>query len=64
MGRRDSMKVYDLDAAADFDDLAPAVDSELLVEMNRLQSFAPDTLAEARNRGFRPPLSGRHRRTR
>jgi hypothetical protein len=42
VGTRDDMVVYDCD------------DEEDLVSANLLASFAPDTLAEARNRGFRP----------
>lgn len=53
IGRRDSMEVYDLDVRIEFEQLAPGVDSESLVDRNQLQSFGPDTLAEARNRGFR-----------
>lgn len=52
VGLRDSMVVFDCDDAKQFEQLsAEAAD---LMATNRLSTFAPDTLAEARNRGFRP----------
>jgi hypothetical protein len=32
------------------------VTTEAMLQANQLQSFAPDTLEEARNRGFKPVL--------
>jgi hypothetical protein len=49
LGDKRSQIVYDLDG-----DVDPAVIEELLASEKYL-GFAPDTLAEARNRGYRPP---------
>lgn len=54
VGTRDTMRVYDTDDADQFEELSERVSAEGLVERNLVQSFAPDTLDEARNRGFRP----------
>ncbi|HSJ27033.1 MAG TPA: hypothetical protein VLB67_02415 [Acidimicrobiia bacterium] len=52
VGARDTMRVYDCDDEADFSELeARAV---ALEASNQLQTFGPDTLSEARNRGFEP----------
>jgi hypothetical protein len=48
IGDKRSQVVYDLDA-----DVDPAVIDELMASEQYL-SFGPDTLAEARNRGYRP----------
>jgi hypothetical protein len=56
IGLRDAMRVHDCDDQGQFDALLkldPTGD-------NKLQSFAPDTLVEARNRGFRPAPSSKH----
>lgn len=47
------MRVYDCDDDAQFAVLAARVDAENLVARKLLSSFGPDTLAEARNRGFK-----------
>ena len=52
IGVRDTMKVYDCDDDEQF--AALQVMSERMLEANLLQTFGPDTLPEARNRGFRP----------
>ena len=52
VGARDTMIVYDCDDAEQFDELSRRVEDDALVENNLLQSFAPDTLEEAANRGF------------
>jgi hypothetical protein len=52
IGTRDEMKVYDCDDQGQFAVLSARVDEEALLADNQLQSFAPDTLEEARNRGF------------
>jgi hypothetical protein len=57
IGRRDLMRVFDCDDETQFERLEGAVTEEDLLGKNLLQSFAPDTLAEARNRGFRPLLA-------
>ena len=57
VGLRDSMVFYDSDDDEQFAELSELVEQGELVERNRLQSFAPDTPEEARNRGFRPVRS-------
>jgi hypothetical protein len=47
LGDKRSQTVYDLDAAID-----PTIIEELM-EAETYASFGPDTLAEARNRGYR-----------
>lgn len=54
VGARDTMRVYDCDDEAQLRELEQRVDTDHLLEANLLQAFAPDTLSEARNRGFRP----------
>ncbi len=49
------MIVYDCDDADQFAMLTVLVDEGELVKTRGLQSFAPDVLAEARNRGFHAP---------
>ncbi|MGD2060005.1 MAG: hypothetical protein PVF87_04000 [Acidimicrobiia bacterium] len=56
VGTRDDMKVYDCDDAKQFETLQGRVTDEDLVSRTLLQSFAPDTVVEARNRGFKPVL--------
>ena len=55
VGARDTMTVFDGDDEAQFARLERRVVDEGLLDRNLLQAFAPDTLAEARNRGFSPP---------
>jgi len=54
IGARDTMTVYDCDDEAQFEALKTMVTAEDLVGRNRLQAFAPDTVEEAINRGYRP----------
>lgn len=54
IGRRDQMIAFDCDDATQFAQLQSAVDESGLDMKNLLQAFAPDTLIEARNRGFKP----------
>ena len=54
IGVRDEMRVYDCDDEDQFRLISERVDTENLVERLQVASFGPDTLAEARNRGFRP----------
>jgi hypothetical protein len=54
IGLRDTMVVYDCDDDAQLAELEARVDGEALFDRNLIQSFAPDALAEARNRGFTP----------
>jgi hypothetical protein len=48
------MTVYDSDDEADFVALSERIESGDLARRRLVQTFGPDTLAEARNRGFRP----------
>lgn len=52
IGTRDNMLVHDCDNDADFAALESRASSEGLLASNLIQTFGPDTLAEARNRGF------------
>jgi hypothetical protein len=54
IGVRDTMRVYDCDDDEQFSELQGRVEEEDLGNRLLLQSFAPDTVVEARNRGFRP----------
>lgn len=51
LGDKRTQVVYDLD-----EDIDPAVIDEL-IESEQYLAFGPDTLAEARNRGYRPRRS-------
>jgi hypothetical protein len=53
VGTRDDMTVYDCDDDEQFAALEARITEEDLVGRNLVQAFGPDTLAEARNRGFR-----------
>ena len=54
VGTRDTMRVYDCDDPVQFDRLEERVSDADLESRNLLQTFAPDTLDEARNRSFHP----------
>lgn len=54
IGTRDDMKVYDCDDDAQFETLQGRISEDDLIDRKQVQSFAPDILDEARNRGFRP----------
>ena len=54
IGARDTMLVYDCDDDEQFAEIEERVEEEDLSNRLLLQSFAPDTLLEAKNRGFRP----------
>ena len=54
VGARDTMVVYDCDDADNFAALEERTADDDLMAANLLQTFGPDTLAEARNRGFVP----------
>lgn len=58
VGDKRSQVVYDLDLADDDLRVAKAVQDLLAAET--FAAFGPDTLAEARNRGYRPDKSIRH----
>jgi len=55
VGDKRRQVVYDLDLADADPDVAAAVDE--LLESEQFAAFGPDTLAEARNRGYRPHRS-------
>jgi hypothetical protein len=55
LGDKRSQVVYDLDT----DDAAAQDAIAELMASERFAAFAPDTLAEARNRGYRPHASAR-----
>ena len=55
LGDKRRQVVYDLDS----DDAAALALIEELVASERFAAFSPDTLAEARNRGYRPHPSAR-----
>lgn len=54
VGTRDDMVVHDCDNEDQFVALEERVSSQDLLGKNHLQTFGPDTLAEARNRGYSP----------
>lgn len=54
VGTRDDMIVYDCDDPEQIAVLETRLEMEDLVGRLLVSSFAPDSLAEARNRGFTP----------
>jgi hypothetical protein len=56
LGDKRTQIVYDLDVVDDAG-LQPVIDE--LIESEAFAAFAPDTLAEARNRGYKPHHSMR-----
>lgn len=54
VGLRDAMRAYDCDDESQFSVLEAR--AEELGTQNVFQAFGPDTLTEARNRGFRPAV--------
>jgi hypothetical protein len=55
LGDKRRQIVYDLDLVDADETVAAAIDE--LMASERFASFGPDTLAEARNRGYRPHRS-------
>ena len=53
VGTRDTMVVYDCDDDVQFSLLEQRVGDDDLINRNTIATFGPDSLAEARNRGFR-----------
>lgn len=53
LGTRDDMVLYDCDDDALLVQLQERARADELLRRNLIQSFAPDTEAEANNRGFR-----------
>ncbi len=54
VGARDTMVVYDCDDQQQFAVIERRLESDDLLSRRLVQTYGPDTLAEARNRGFRP----------
>ena len=54
IGTRDDMVVHDCDDTDAFAALEARAEEQNLMGAKLLQVFGPDTLAEARNRGFHP----------
>ena len=54
VGTRDDMVVYDCDDDGLREILEQRITEDDLVSRNLLQTYGPDALAEARNRGFTP----------
>ncbi len=52
LGDKRTQRVYDLDAVDDDPDVAARIADLLASE--KFLAFSPDTLAEARNRGYHP----------
>ncbi len=54
LGARDTMIAYDVSDEEQATELLSRIEESDLFARNLIQTFAPDTLAEARNRGFKP----------
>ena len=54
VGYRKNMKVYDCDNDEQFSKLTAMMDNLDYIELNLIQSFSPDSIDEAKNRGFKP----------
>ena len=54
VGIRKNMKVYDCDDEKQFESLNEYLKDYDHVSLNLVQSFSPDNIDEAKNRGFRP----------
>ena len=54
VGIRINMKVYDCDDENQFASLNEYLKDYDFVSLNLVQSFSPDTIDEAKNRGFKP----------
>jgi len=54
VGIRKNMKVYDCDDEKQFESLNEYLKDYDYVNLNLVQSFSPDNIDEAKNRGFRP----------
>ena len=54
VGIRKNMKVYDCDDEKQFESLNEYLKDYDYVSLNLVQSFSPDNIDEAKNRGFRP----------
>lgn len=54
VGARDTMRVYDTDDPDEAEMLEGRIVEDDLIRAKLIQTFGPDDLDEARNRGFRP----------
>ena len=54
VGYRKNMRVYDCDNDEQFSKLTAMVDNLDYIKLNLIQSFSPDSIDEAKNRGFKP----------
>ena len=54
VGYRKNMKVYDCDNDEQFSKLTATMDNLDYIKLNLIQSFSPDSIDEAKNRGFKP----------
>ncbi len=54
VGYRKNMKVYDCDNDEQFSRLTAMMDNLDYIKLNLIQSFSPDSIDEAKNRGFKP----------
>ena len=54
IGYRKNMKVYDCDDVEQFEKLSALTNSIDYIKLNLIQSFSPDNIDEAKNRGFKP----------
>ena len=48
------MKVYDCDDLQQFEKLSDLTNKVDYIKLNLIQSFSPDNIDEAKNRGFKP----------
>jgi hypothetical protein len=53
LGNRLNMKVYDCDDEEQFKTLEVLFKEKEMLKNNKIQSFSPDTLEEANNRGYK-----------
>ena len=53
VGYRKDMKVYDCDNEEQFSKLTAIMENLDYIKLNLIQSFSPDTIDEAKNRGFK-----------
>ncbi len=53
LGNRKNMRVYDCDNQEEYSELENFINNKDLIFNNLIQSFAPDTIDEAKNRGFK-----------
>jgi len=54
IGIRKNMKVYDCDDEKQFTSLNDYLKDYDYISLNLVQSFSPDIIDEAKNRGFKP----------